>query len=216
MLFPILITDDFFKNPKEIVDFAKNLKYFKDEKGRWPGERSRSLHLIDNDFFNFVLKKIVSVLYPMSYQTFSWNAEMSFQKISKEYFNEGWIHQDLPAQISFIIYLSNHKECGTSFYENKLHYPKFVNNEQKEKIYKNKEIHNEKKYLEENNKNFIENITVQSKFNRLVLFDSSQFHAAKKFIEKDMEEDRLTLFGLFYSLSSKDIKYPCVENKRIL
>jgi len=68
----------------------------------------------------------------------------------------------------------------------------------------------------ENNKNFIENITVQSKFNRLVLFDSSQFHAAKKFIEKDMEEDRLTLFGLFYSLSSKDIKYPCVENKRIL
>ena len=89
------------------------------------------------------------------------------------------------------------------------------NNEEKKKIYKTLNLKNEKKLLKENNDSFEETISFNSKFNRVIMFDSSLHHAAQKFVEENIEEDRLTLIGFFNNINANNIKYPVVENNRL-
>jgi len=72
----------------------------------------------------------------------------------------------------------------------------------------------EKKYLTENNNQFEETIIVKSKFNRVLMFDAAQFHAAQKFLEENILEDRLTLIGFFNNIYFPGIKYNGIEHKR--
>ena len=74
---------------------------------------------------------------------------------------------------------------------------------------------NENKYLNENNEKFDKILTIDSKFNRLLLFDSNQYHAAEKFKEQDIDEDRLTLITFFTNISGNCNKYPITEMRRI-
>jgi hypothetical protein len=214
MLFPSICLDNFFRNPKEVVNFSNSLNYFSDPEGEWPGERTDLLHNIDINFFNFFSSKVFSILYPMGYEGISYNLKLCFQKISSKYINNGWIHKD-PDQLTVICYLSNHKNCGTSIYDYKKSYPLLCNDEEKKKIYKTLNLKNEKKFLKENNDTFEETISFNSKFNRVIMFDSSLYHAAQKFVEEDVQEDRLTLIGFFNNISGNNIKYPVVENNRL-
>ena len=70
-----------------------------------------------------------------------------------------------------------------------------------------------------NNNQFEKTITFNSKFNRLILFDASQFHAAEKFNEVDVNEDRLTLILFFHNIFSqttRQIKFHLSEMNRHL
>ena len=40
MLYPTIQVQNFFKNPDEIVEYSKQLKFDYDSEGRWPGKRS--------------------------------------------------------------------------------------------------------------------------------------------------------------------------------
>ena len=212
MLIPTLVHDNFFRNPEEVVNYAKQLDYLPDNEGRWPGERSFPLHEINENLFKFTTIKITKLLWPSSYQDIYFSAYSTFQRISKDYINPGWVHQDIEI-LTAIIYLSKHTQCGTSMFEPK-NFSTVKNTEHKKEIYYKKNFKNENKYVLENNINFEETMSIKSKYNRIIIFDSRQFHAAQKFIEKDVDDDRLTLITFFTNIYGAGLKWHGPECNR--
>ena len=215
MIYPTIILDNFFNDPIKIVQFANSLEYYQDNEGKWPGKRTKELHEINKSFFENYGSKILSILYPTVKEK-NFNCSLSFQKISKEYINKGWIHKDDNYDFTTIVYLSQHKECGTSLFDSKNISDEILNYENKKNMYLKKDFEKEMKYLDENNSQFIETIKINSKFNRLIMFDGAQYHAAQKFIENNIEEERLTLIGFFSNIYFPGIKFNGIEHKRII
>jgi hypothetical protein len=215
MIWPTIIVDNFFDEPNKVVEYSKKLNFKKNPEGIWPGERTNQLANLDINFFNWVIYRIIRVMFPMNHKNFTWNADQFFQKINgKIYTDEGWVHSDIEDEVTAIIYLSNHKNCGTSLYT-----PKYMSNgvmhtNEKEEGYKNLNLKKSKKYLKENNELFEKNLTIDSKFNRLVLFDSKQFHAADMFGDNVNDDERLTLITFFHQIHTPYIKYPLTEMRR--
>jgi len=207
MLFPTLCVDNFFTEPNKIISFSKTLKYNSDPFNIWPGTRTENLINIDKFFVEHFGNKVLSLLYPIEYKNINFELNLNFQKISYKNKKEGWVHKDNPMELTAIVYLSKHKECGTKLFEYNGITPILKHQE-------NKQLKNENE-LKENKINFNETIHFKSKFNRLILFDSSQWHSANKYSEENIKEDRLILIGFFKTIFSPFIKYPCVENKRL-
>jgi len=222
MLWPTLCVDNFFGNPEEIRKYALNLEYNPAKDGKWPGKRTENLFNINLNFHTFVTSKILKLLYPMNIEDLGWSADAYFQKIDGNIYSQsGWVHQD-KNEFTVLIYLSHHKNCGTSIF-NKKNIKSTLINEQirrDENIkaeFENKNIEGDSKELISNNSQFEKTITFDSKFNRLILFDAAQFHAAEKFNEVSVNEDRLTLILFFqniFSTSAKQIKFPLTEMNR--
>jgi hypothetical protein len=215
MLWPTICVDNFFEEPEKVKQFSNTLKFSKDPLGKWPGERTECMHMLDINFFKYTTKKIMSLLFPMNYAKMNWNAIQTFQKIDGSiYTHNGWVHRDDLDEFTAIIYLSNHKKCGTSLFKPIKFQDDVINQEYKQKG--NLNISREdNKYLLENNNLFEKTLTIDSRFNRLVLFDSSNFHAAEKFNEENINEDRLTLITFFTNISGNNNKYPITEMKRV-
>jgi len=208
--------DNFFEEPNKILELSNKLNYKKSFNNKFPGERSENTFDTNRDFFIWTTKKILTLFYPMGLDNFEWSASQFFQKINGDiYKNDGWVHLDKEAELTAIIYLSKHKNCGTNIYS-----PKFFNCEpihvlEKEKSYQKTNLKNDK-YLIENNERYEKNISYNSKFNRLIFFDGSQCHAANKFAEENINEDRLTLITFFYNIIGRGIKYPISQMRRVL
>ena len=79
--FPAVI-DNFFDKPDLVREFALSLDYAPDDKGRWPGQRSESLHMIDYELYMSVMLKIMSIYTDFAYTNVTWeNASLYFHKI---------------------------------------------------------------------------------------------------------------------------------------
>jgi hypothetical protein len=215
-MWPTICVDNFFDDPDKVFKFANSLKYSSDSEGRWPGERSDPLENIDRNFFEFFGKKVLSILYPMQ-QEIMFNLRLTFQRIGKKYINEGWVHGDngYLNQFTSIVYLSKHKECGTSLFDSKKIYSSPINKIHKKNMYLKDNFKEGDIYLKESNNQFEETLSIKSKYNRFLMFDSSQLHAAQKFTEDAIEEDRLTLIGFFENVYFPNIKFNGVQHKRI-
>ena len=137
MIWPTIIVDNFFDEPEKIIEYSKKLNFNKDKEGKWPGLRTDQMANIDDKFFNWINYKIVRLIYPMNHSRMRWVCKQYFQKIDGNiYKNEGWIHADTPAEFTVIIYLSKHKNCGTSLYSKKLYFNETINLPEKIKMYK--------------------------------------------------------------------------------
>jgi hypothetical protein len=215
-MIPTLIVDNFFKDPKKILDLSNKCSFLKDTEGRWPGKRTNLLHEVNNNFFQLFHKKIFSLLYPNFYEKLTWSAGTYFHKINgKEHDHEGWVHND-SSEFTAIVYLSDHEDCGTSLWEPK-DFHRNLNEDKKNLMYQNKISNFEgMAYLKENNNQFKKILTVQSKFNRLLVFDSKAYHSAEKFTDPNCEQDRLTLITFVFDFRSPEInlKYPILECMR--
>ena len=55
MHFSTVCIDDFFKYPNAICKYANSLEYSPDEHGRWPGVRSKSVQLLDENLQQNIL-----------------------------------------------------------------------------------------------------------------------------------------------------------------
>jgi len=215
MIWPTGCVDNFFEEPNKILEFSNTLNYKKDIYGKWPGERTENTFDINKEFFIWTTKKIMTLFYPMNLDNFEWSASQYFQKIDGNvYKNNGWIHFDKEAEFTAIIYLSKHKNCGTNIYSPKSFNSEPIHVAEKEKNYKNINIKNNK-YLIENNERYEKNISFSSKFNRLIFFDGCQPHAAEKFSEENINEDRLTLITFFHYITGRAVKYPISQMRRV-
>lgn len=214
MLFPTIVIDNFFDDTDSIIKYSNTLDYKAPEDGSYPGTRSPNL---DKTFFQFSTKKMMAALYPMNYRFMTWAGSQFFQKINgQDYPYEGWVHQDFTTEITAIVYLSKENNCGTAINTPLSHDREIIyvdeKHEQFKEVYNKKgEDKDQKKYLDKNNSRFKKTINVDSVFNRLILFDSSNYHSVINF----GKTERLTLITFIGEIRSEQaIKYPLSEMRR--
>ena len=226
MPFPTVVADNFFTDPYKIINYSKKLQYDIAPEGNYPGKRSAPLHTINPNLFLHVCTKILSILYPMNYLNIHFTARGAFQKIDMNLYDEAWVHNDANINIfTAIVYLSNHKNCGTSLYHPKDnfyectvqshinpndHYLDPTNLEKRKKA---------KELCKINNEQYEETIRINSKFNRLILFDANHYHAAHSYIKSNnKKEERLTLIVFFNDIKNinpndKRLRLPLESNR---
>ena len=199
MYFPITIIDDFYENFNEIKDYVLNLDY-KDKKfPSMAGKTSEPLVELNKGLFDKVARKIL-VLHYGRISNLHFDCDSFFDKIEgygEEYDKKGWVHTDDDNMLTGLLYIQGDYNEGTSFYKpNILGSCDYSNLEYKHLLYRNQKIepdlYNEK--LKEHNSRFDEVLKVNLVPNRLVLFDSSIYHAADGFGSKENPRILQTIF----------------------
>jgi len=215
MEWPTLIVDNFFTDPHAVVKLSKTFKYTQATDNTWPGTRTPPTHEVDEAFFQWSTRKMMTVLYPMNVDGLRWRAVQYFQRVPyKIHGEEGWVHHDGPHDITSIIYLSNHSNSGTCLYKGKHFNIRAEYEKEKERFYKDlKDRSRMEKYKDKCNSKFSKNVELFSNFNRLVLFDGYNWHASRN--SGDDKSERLTLLTQFTNIVGKDIRYPLTEMRRI-
>ena len=195
--------DNFFDNPDSIRNFGLNLKKQPCPNGDWPGERSQELHTIDIELANSLLLKILSSYFDFRYNDIKWGgSSITFQQIKKysddkhDTKNKGWIHQDFNFDLAGIIYLTPDidTDSGTSLFNAKdNNFLKNARLSQKHLLFKNENINDDSynQSYEKWNNNFIEKTRFQNIYNRMISYDTQEFHRANNYFSD--VEDRLTL-----------------------
>lgn len=193
---PTTVLDNFFDNPYEVRKFALEQEYFTDPNHTYPGKRTRELHEINRPLFLHTIDRFNSLFY-RSGEVQSWAARVQFQLIDDSY-NSGWVHRD-NEMISGIIYLTPDADpnSGTTIYK-----PKFTG--ASELICPQKYMQPEESRTA-NNDQFEEAIVVKNYFNRLLAFDSREFHAANDYFGKDDTTSRLTLVFFIEKLNTRHL-----------
>jgi hypothetical protein len=200
MMYPtVTVIDNFFKDPDSIVEIANNLEFYPNSDGAWPGRRTKLLHEVEPEFFEFFGQKLHSIFHENipSY----WAISCSFQKVMpfhEDPYNPkncGWIHND-DSNFGGVIYLTRNPEpdTGTSIYQEKkgfsLQTSEMMN--AKRDLYLNKGDITEDEYIKQYtkvNEQYEETICISNVYNRLILFDKGSHHGVRTFGTKE----RLTL-----------------------
>jgi len=150
MIKDYLIIDNIFENPKKIIEFSQNIKYYHSSQsnkpeGNWVGLRSDRIYELDNSFFNSLFNEIFSKCFAQFKVTeFQYRVNSYFHILPSEFvFNETWLHIDNNYFLAGVVYLNEDppKETGTI-------------------LTLNDEV-----------------CAVENKFNRLVMYNSSIKHA---------------------------------------
>ena len=221
MHFPTLIVDNFFDNPKQIIDRASNLEFKNLPNKRWAGLRTDMVHKVDYDVFNYVTKKIMRLVFPHDYGSMSWQTEMYFSKTNpNDTKYPDWVHKDDASEFTAIIYLSNHS-CGTNIchLKNPLKLIDDVDS-QAQFVYFRNPTKVKPKIKNKIDSQFKDTILVNGRFNRLFIFDGNSWHRQQKFSSEDIKsnKDRLMLIAFFHEISKKSgtgkILFPITELKR--
>jgi len=219
MIWPTLVFDNFFTDPDKIVEISKRYKYINE--GSYPGVRT---DLINYTFFSWSTLKILTLLYPTEARHLKWQARSHFQKVPANLELDGWVHRDIPAEFTVIIYLSK-DGIGTSLFEPispEITIPGETA-DVKYKFFKNTNISAEERSKvaearEKNNAGFRETLSIKGKYNRLVLFDSSHYHTAHVFKGSESDVERLTYITFFDKIvlgdNKRNLKYPGSESRR--
>lgn len=215
MLYPTIIQDNFFEDINSVIDLADSLEYAPCPVGRWPGERTQELHLVHPQFFNYFCTKLTKLIFPN--QNVDFSCSLHFQKISNDYTKGGWIHKD-PYDLTAIVYISKHKNCGTSLYKAK---DFFMFGDPQLETFKN-HSYSTRKFTKQSeqarilaNQQYEKTLEIKSLQNRLIAFEGLTPHGVENFTE-DLKEDRVTLIGFFHNISALGLKYPIVESRRVL
>ena len=225
MFFQTTVADNFFSDPYKIIKYANTCEYEYSVDGRWPGQRTKFVHTINQNLFVHTCYKILSILYPKDYLNLDFRATQHFQKINLNNYDNSWIHNDGFNNNLFtaIIYLSEHDDCGTSLYHlkkdsfeaicsDKLSPTEFYLN-----INDNKKRKKDKELCKINNDQYEETIRINSRFNRIVMFDANHYHAAHNYHPSKLkQQERLTLITFFNDLKNKDgtrIYFPLQPNR---
>lgn len=197
MFFPITCVDNFFQDPDAVRELALSLPYDKKE-GNYPGVRTKPLHEIAPDYFQFFCRRLFGLFYDYrKFNNVDWVVSTTFQKIEpfegSDAANVGWIHKDKTCLFAGIIYLTPNAnpDSGTSIFK-----PKKVNCvpinilERNEMFATNKGDERTEKALKENNERFIETVRFQNMYNRLVSYGGENYHGVNSYCTKT--EPRLT------------------------
>jgi len=210
MNWPTVIVDDFFEHPDDILKEAKKQKYIKGTK--YPGYRSGPLHVSNHNLFNYINKKVLAVLYPNNHTSLFYESSVEFCKVPNNMPSDGWVHHDR-AQITFIIYLNKDIDIGTSIFKRSKPGATDIHYEKKQSYFLRPSL-NVTKQRQENNDQFIETASIKGIYNRLIMFDCKQFHAAHI---NNTDFERYTLLGFMHKIWDQNtmLSYPIPESKRI-
>lgn len=193
---PTIVLDNFYENPELWREFALDLEFYKGNRGSWPGLRSDFLQNLDVGLFNLLSFKLMSVLNQYGYTQFL-ELQTTFQLIDETY-GEGWVHDDDPHfTVAGLVYLNPDapEGSGTTLYSNQADF----NGEVYSEIFMNdvlistdKERESHTKYRKEQRAHFTPTTTIESVFNRCIIFDPRTWHSANTFFGKEKNDTRLT------------------------
>ena len=202
---PTVCRDNFFEDPHKIIELSKQI-YFKPTK-YISGYRSDYLDEINLDLYKYINTRILSVFYPTA-SNIQFSAKTYFQK-SEPDTCDGWVHKDSET-LTAIIYLTLGGTSGTSLFNIKKEFlmPDWdIGTGGKHDYFKNKDKYSEKDkeiILEKklnHNKYFEKTISFEGVFNRMICFDSKQYHAAEV-----CDKERLIIISFIDNLKQIDIK----------
>lgn len=169
--------DNFFQNPKSILDLSKKLKFYTFDRhpdfstvGKYAGKRSLQMHNICPEFFDNLCYGVISHLIDFSkVKSCDWRVSSYFSLInSKDNTSKiQVIHQDIDVLYAGVIYLSKNPDVhsGTSLYKNE-------------------------------NGNYVKQHEFLNNFNRMVMYDASIPHGITKFVN-----DRLSILFFIKELT---------------
>ncbi len=193
---PTMVIDGFYEDPTLVRDYALELEYYKGNRGSWPGLRSNYIQNLDAGLYDLLYKKLMKELTPYGFTKFD-ELQSSFQLIDKTY-GEGWVHDDDPHfTIAGLIYLNLDAPvgAGTTLYCNQTDF----NGEVYGEIFMNdvlvatdQEREQYTKYRKEQRMHFTPTTTIESVFNRCIIFDPRTWHSANTFFGIEKNDTRLT------------------------
>jgi len=184
--FPSTVMDNFFVDPYEVLEFAKNVEYNPRGETDFPGVITDNL---SQELTNWVATKALSVFYDFKTFNLWWTGSSTFQKIEPygnenqfHILNRGIPHTD-PAQVAGVVYLdvNSCRDAGTSFFQKKpgrdfyQRSEKF--NEAARKYHSGIKLDDYEEMLQTHLDSFEETMRVQPKFNRLILYSSDVWHS---------------------------------------
>tara|TARA_B100000029_G_scaffold238127_1_gene235213 strand:- start:15750 stop:16544 length:795 start_codon:yes stop_codon:yes gene_type:complete len=218
--FPVVV-DNFFDNPESLVEYSKTLP--KEVVGNQPGKRTKHFWEIDQVLHNAIIRKILSCYYDLDYTNISWKlSNMNFHEIPRysenknDDINKGWIHQDNGVgstanddDIAGLIYLNKDidEDSGTSLFALK---PNFQYNFATQSPMGRTEEQARGEGWAIHRENFIEKIRFQNVFNRMIMYDANEFHAANSYYTEG--DPRLTL--VFFIGGIEGTEFPRERIKR--
>jgi len=199
--FPVVIVDNFFKNPNKVRNFALHQEFKRDEKSNYPGLRTDCLSVIEPSLHNEFLKKFFSIYYDFQFEEVNWTVEAKFQKTGDN-FESGWIHHDGDSysnnKVAGIIYLTPNAplQSGTSIYKekNNVLIPSINAQAKYSHYYSNGNSEELKNLKEQEKEQFDETINVSNVYNRLISFDADEYHAAQNYFGQDNESRLILVF----------------------
>jgi hypothetical protein len=193
---PTMVFDNFYEDPVLVRNFALDQNFFKGERGSWPGLRTDLLHTVNREFFEMFMRKLLIILKDYEFTEFL-ELQTGFQIIEESY-GQGWVHDDDPKlNVAGLIYLNPHSPlgAGTVIYEDQTDF----NGDLYTEIFMNdvllaspEERSQYDKYRKEQISHFTPTVTVESVYNRCVIFDPRNWHSAENFFGHDVETGRLT------------------------
>jgi len=178
MFASLVVKDDFFSNPNELVEVAKTCEYFcggaqegvelrgvttrrNEVKGSWRGFRSPQIQNINKQLSDKVFSELFNKLTKNTYiRFFEYTVEAYFHYLpSACKFEENWKHTDDGCIFAGVVYLNKTpcKESGTMIFDAET------------------------------------KTTVDNRFNRLVFFDPTKIHSAQGSFGESVDDARLTL-----------------------
>lgn len=198
--FPVIVIDDFFNYPDKIRGFALSLEYQSCTGMNFSGKRTKPLSEVAPEFLNEVVKKFFSVYYDFSKEQATWDVEAYFQK-TEGAFEKGWVHTDSYSgsgnKAACVIYLTPNAplNSGTSIYKTKdnVLIPKMDGKAKHD--YNTGQIpkaQGEAVRDAEANQ-FEETINVSNIYNRLISFDTSEYHCAQSYFGNNDNDARLMM-----------------------
>jgi len=202
----------------------KKVEHSSVEGGRWPGYRSLRLGQIDKGLEQRITSKILSCYFNIDFEQIFWNyCEIrfnlipSFDKDKNNLKNKGWIHRDgidprqlhypaddaigAPEELAGLIYLTPdiERDTGTSLFNMKkdktlVDWDEGV--DARIPLFKGDPVNDEeiKEQWEKHRSCFIEKVRFENIYNRLIMYDTKEFHAANSYYTS--KDNRLTL-GFF-------------------
>lgn len=207
-----IIRDNFFKNPKKVVDLSKKQLYKK--MPEYPGSRTDNLlestDPITRNFALFFSKKIADEVFPGIYN-FLIDVRFHINDVYDiEEANFGWIHND-ESQLAGVVYLNEETldfNAGTSIFE-KVTDNDFEVEDIRSRIDFNLYGKISDKFLldlENNHSDFEETIKIGNRYNRIIAYDAQEFHRPNTFRLKNQQLRRTIVFFINnYSFKSHDL-----------
>ena len=235
--FPVCI-DNFFNNPDKIVRYAKKLPKgsIKNPAGHSVFQ-TEPLWTISQELNYLIILKILSSYYDLSYQNLSWdNAEVTFKEHpapsenKNDVRNRGWIHHDnydygrkekslkediALMELAGLIYLTPDidPDSGTSLYMLKPsdteYEPGFCGALYKD-LWSDEDLY--RKNYEKHENLFIEKTRFSNIYNRMLVYDTNEFHRANSYYSGEGKDIRLTL--VFFIGGLKVESYPLEKVKK--
>ena len=194
----------------------------RDDDGEWPGYRSEQLWKIDEKLSMGITEKVLNCYFNLDLEQVCWKeCNQHFQLIpsidkdKNNIKNKGWIHRDgidprrihLPRkeyrrewELAGIIYLTPdiERDTGTSLFDMRKDktlddWDETIN--ARMPLYKGDPVSDEeiKEKWERHRNCFIEKVRFENIYNRLIAYDTKEFHGANSYYIPEGKDDRLTL-----------------------